>query len=167
MNIQGLILETNAVGSIEELGDCAHLPNAVTNIISLYELIETQWVTFDSQKGPYFTLHKPNGDLIRFQQSENGLFYFDPRQKDLVLLNSQYENSLNYSNEEIERAKKARNLYAMLGYPSIYDFKMMVKNNMLMNCPVNEKDIDIAEKIFGPDIHGLKGKRLERSQYQW
>ena len=81
-------------------------------------------------------------------------------------MNSQYEKSLNYSNEEIERAKKARNLYAVLGYPSIYDFKMMVKNNMLMNCPINEKDIDHAEKIFGPGIHGLEGEQSERSQYQ-
>ena len=40
-------------------------------------------------------------------------YFYDPRQKDLVLLNSQYENSLKYSNKEIERAKKARNLYAM------------------------------------------------------
>ena len=81
----------------------------------------------------------------------------------MILLNSQYENSLNCSNEEIERAKKARNLYAMLGYQSIYDFKIMVKNNMLMNCAINEKDIDIAEKIFGPDIHGLKGKTVRKN----
>ena len=111
----GGILETNAVGSIDGLGDCVYHPNAVTNIISLSELIKTCWVTFDSEKGLYFKLHKPNGELIRFQQSKNGLFFYDPRQKDLILLNSQYENNLNYSNEEIERAKKARNLYAMLG----------------------------------------------------
>ena len=30
---------------------------------------------------------------------------------------------------------------------------------MLMNCPINEKDI---EKIFGPDIHGLKGKTVRK-----
>ena len=77
-------------------------------------------------------------------------------------MNSQYENSLNYNNEEIERAKKARNLYAMLGYPSVYDYKIIVKNNILMNCPISEKDIDIAEKIFGPDIHRLKGKTVRK-----
>ena len=38
----------------------------------------------------------------------------------------------------------------------------MVKNNMLMNFPISEKDIDIAEKIFGPDIHGLKGKTTRK-----
>ena len=31
-----------------------------------------------------------------------------------------------------------------------------------MKCQVNEKDIDIAEKIFGPDIHGLKGKIVRK-----
>ena len=79
-------------------------------------------------------------------------------------MNSQYENSIFFSNEEIERAKKARNLYAMLGYPSIYGFKIMVKNNMLMKSPINEKDIDITEKVFGPDIQSLKEKRSPKNK---
>ena len=27
-----------------------------------------------------------------------------------------------------------------------------------MNCPITSDDVDIAEKIFGPDVGSLKGK---------
>ena len=41
----------------------------------------------------------------------------------------------------------------------IWDLKAILQMNMIKNCPVTTKDIDLAEKIFGPDIASLKGKR--------
>ena len=77
----GDILKSNVVVSIDGLGNCVYHPNAVTNIVSLSELIKTSQVTFDSEKGPYFTLHKPNGELIIFQQSKNVLFFITQDRK--------------------------------------------------------------------------------------
>ena len=73
------------------------------------------------------------------------------------------ENRSNHSHRDFERAKKARKLYHVIGAPSIKNFKMMLRSNQIRNCPVTEKDVDLAEKIFGPDVATLKGK-LVRTQ---
>ena len=52
----------------------------------------------------------------------------------------------------------------MDGYPTMKDFIAMIKNNMLMNCPVTVEDIKNAENIFGPDIHVLKGKTVRQKK---
>ena len=34
---------------------------------------------------------------------------------------------------------------------------MMIRQNIINNCPVTVEDIEIVEKIFGPDFSTLKG----------
>ena len=46
----------------------------------------------------------------------------------------------------------------MVGAPTISNLKSMLRQNIIMNCPVATKDVDNAEKIFGRDISSLKGK---------
>ena len=48
----------------------------------------------------------------------------------------------------------------MLAYPSIRDYKNAIKYNYIKDCPVTIDDINIAEDIFGLDIHALKGKTI-------
>jgi hypothetical protein len=36
----------------------------------------------------------------------------------------------------------------------------LVENGLINNCPVTIDDIAVAEDIFGPDIHALKGKTV-------
>jgi hypothetical protein len=45
-----------------------------------------------------------------------------------------------------------------LGYPSINDLKAIIQINAIKNNPVTTEDVDIAQKIFGPNIVTLKGK---------
>ena len=47
----------------------------------------------------------------------------------------------------------------MVGHPSIKYYKNIIKTNTI-NCPVTMEDIDICEKIFGPNICTLKGKTV-------
>ena len=54
----------------------------------------------------------------------------------------------------------------MIGYPSIVDFKNAVKHNLINNCPITIKDIEAAEKIYGPDIAALKGKTIRKQPMQ-
>ena len=51
----------------------------------------------------------------------------------------------------------------MMGYPSIADFKNAIKYNYITDCPVKIEDIEIAEDIFGKDIHALKGKTVRKT----
>ena len=59
---------------------------------------------------------------------------------------------------ELERAKKARKLCHALGAPGDANFKKTLGSNQIKDCPVVEKDADLAEAIFGPDVSRLKGK---------
>ena len=68
------------------------------------------------------------------------------------------ENRNFYTERQFARAKRARDLYHAIGTPSIHDFKAIIRMNTIGDNPVTTKDIDLAEKIFGPDIGRLKGK---------
>jgi len=45
-----------------------------------------------------------------------------------------------------------------VGCPTVENFKAILKQNLIKNCPVTVEDVNIAEKFFGPDIGTLKGK---------
>ena len=68
------------------------------------------------------------------------------------------DNSQPYTHRQIERAKEARKLYHIIGTPTVQNFKAIIKSNQIKNCPITLEDIDIASKIFVPDIASLKGK---------
>jgi hypothetical protein len=74
------------------------------------------------------------------------------------LINTVKENRAGYTQRQFEQAKKARELYHIVGTPTIETFKMLLKMNAIRNCPVTTEDVNIAEKIFGPDMSSLKGK---------
>ena len=54
--------------------------------------------------------------------------------------------------------KKAREIYAKVRCPSTRDFQQMISQNLILNCPVTVSDVARADKIYGKDIHALKGK---------
>jgi hypothetical protein len=63
-----------------------------------------------------------------------------------------------YTQRQFEQAKRARELYHIVGMPTIETFKMLIKMNANRNCPVKAEDVNIAEKIFGAHMSSLKGK---------
>ena len=74
------------------------------------------------------------------------------------MLTTVEENCFPYTNCQLEKAKKARDLLRTAGLPTVRDLKKIVNSNSIQNNPVTTEDINIAEKIFGPDIASLKGK---------
>ena len=52
----------------------------------------------------------------------------------------------------------ARVLYHNMGAPSLEAFKLMLRTNVIKNCPVTVEDVKIAEKIYGPDVATIKRK---------
>ena len=50
----------------------------------------------------------------------------------------------------------ARNIYHVVEAPTLINLKMMIRKNIIQNFPVTVEDIEIAEKIFGPDVSTLK-----------
>jgi hypothetical protein len=50
-----------------------------------------------------------------------------------------------------------------LGCPSDEDLKKILKMNFIMDCPVIEEDVELAEMIFSKDLAILKGKTSRKT----
>ena len=108
-------------------------------------------VTYDSWSGDKFIVHKPNKE-IWFTCSKNGLYFHDTNNRQINLLNTVQENMTGLSKRQIENAKKSRELYVMVGHPSIKDFRTMIQQNMILNYPITDEDVTNSIEIYGPDI---------------
>ena len=58
------------------------------------------------------------------------------------------ENKLFYTPKEVTRAKRACDLLAALGTPSIADLKAAIALNAIANLPVTTADVNLAEKTL-------------------
>jgi hypothetical protein len=109
---------------------------------------------------------------IEFTESPDGLYVFKPSKGYLELIANKKgtslmvstvkQNMIGYNAKEIEGAHKARKFYHATGCPHVESLKNMIRMNMIKNCPITTKDLDNAEKIFGPDIGTLKGKTTRK-----
>ena len=101
---------------------------------------------------------------VRFQQSPNGLYYFDAvdRENSVLLFNTVSENREGFTRKEYEGTREARQEMHLLGFLSEQDSENIVRSNMIVNCPVKFYDVKKAKLIFGPDINLLKGKLVRR-----
>ena len=138
-------------------------PSAITNVLSLSKVKELYPVIYDSRKDNTFHVLLDNMTSVEFIQNKKGLYVYDSNKKKIPrfnLLQTVRENASLYTKRQFERAKEARKFYNIIGNPSLNDFKAIIKMNGIKNCPITLEDIDIAEKIFGKDIHILKGKAV-------
>ena len=66
-----------------------------------------------------------------------------------------------YTKREVPQAKEARRAQAMIGNRSEKDYKGMVSNNLIPNCPITSKDVSNARTIVGPDLASIWGKTVQ------
>ena len=104
-------------------------------------------MTYDSSNDDLFTVHKP-GRLLHFVIHKDGLQYHDTRNHEITLVQTVQENEEGYSHRHIQDAKKSRDPYAKVGYPSTRAFQQMISQNLILNCPVTVSDVARAEKII-------------------
>jgi hypothetical protein len=133
---------------------------AITNIIALSNLIQQYRVTYDSDNNMCVVHRESQGKPnMEFRMHKCGLHYYDPRnEKHLAFINTVSENKEGFTKRQIKSAELARTLYNTLSYPSMKDFKWVIKSNQIKDCPVIVQDIDVARKIWGKNIAALKGK---------
>jgi Reverse transcriptase (RNA-dependent DNA polymerase)/Zinc knuckle len=174
---------TRLVGDLSGYGTVWYNPQGVANILSMSKVADKYRVTYDSKDSPSFSIHKEDGSIRTFQRDVSGLYYIDALEsvKNMVLLqngdttssttklregvlliNTVREVASTFSKREYEQAKLARRLQSSIGYPSNQDMIELVKNNILINCPITVNDIHNAEEIFGPNLAALKGKSVRR-----
>ena len=162
-------LETNAgkitvdkEGTLPDYGKVMYSPKAMTNILSLAMASDKYRITMDTAIDNAFLVHTPQG-IRRFARDANNLYTYQPApQVKQTHVQTLEENLKFHTPREISRAKAAKRLIEALGSPSVRDLKSLILMNAIANCPINTKDIDIAEKIFGPDLGTLKGKTTRK-----
>jgi hypothetical protein len=114
--------------------DVWFITRAITNIIALSNLIQQYRVTYDSDD-KMFVVHresqgKPN---IEFPMHKCGLHYYYPRnEKYLAFVNTVSENKEGFTKRQIKDAELARTLYKALSYPSMKDFKWVIRSNQII-----------------------------------
>jgi hypothetical protein len=92
-----------------------------------------------------------------------GLDYYDPRkEKHLAFIKTVSENKGGFTKRQIKGAELAQTLYKTLSYPSMKDFKWVIRSNQIKDFPVTVQDIDVGLKIWGKNIATLKGKTTRR-----
>jgi hypothetical protein len=160
------VTSTNMVGDLHGYGTVWYHPNGIANILSLKRVKEKYLVTYNSQEGNAFVVHKNDGTKRTFQQSERGLFYMDTARTGTLLVNTVAQNKAKYTTRDYSRAVLAREIQKKIGRPSTKAFIKIVDNKLLANCPINRHNIIAAEHIFGPDVGSLKGKTVHRPSEQ-
>ena len=120
-------------------------------------------------------VHTQDGPVI-FYKDENGLPYIDleDSEEDVAMLLVQMgseeaatafvqtvrQNYEGFTKKEVLQAKEARRAMGLIGNPSKNDFKGLVSNNMITNCPVTTAAITNARNIFGKDLASVRGKTV-------
>ena len=67
------------------------------------------------------------------------------------------QNYEGFTKKKVLQAKEVRCTMGLIGNPSETDFKGMVSNNMIKNCPVTTTDITNAHTIVRPDLASMRG----------
>ena len=165
---------------LPDLGPVIYDSSMITNLLGLAPLVDKGYrVTYDSDIEDAFNLHTPDS-VLKFKRTPEGLYGYEPSQdylsyiakeKNMLpppskptavaashVVSSVKENKLGYNKKQLERAKLARDLYHAMGCPTVENFKHILRQKIIKNCPVTTDDANLAEKIYGPDVGTLKGK---------
>ena len=162
LDTNGGVLKCNHKGTLPGYGEVWYNDKAIANVISMSnaEKKGKYQITYDKNVG--FTMKNLiNGNINVFKKDATGL-YITPKKTELSMLNTVEENKKLYTKRQVARAEEARKLYQVIGYPSLRDYKHIIQTNQIKNCPVTIEDINISEKIFGPDVYAIKGKSVRK-----
>jgi hypothetical protein len=141
---------------------------AIANIFGLSDLKKKHRITFDSEKEDAFIVHTEEGNM-KFECNPEGFYTFEVSDKYLEmeshLINTVKENRVGYTQRQFEQAKKVRELYHIVGTPTIETFKTLLKMNAIRNCPVTMEDVNIAKRFLDPICQASTGNRHVESQH--
>jgi hypothetical protein len=104
---------------------------AIANIIALRNFIDQYRVTYSSDD-LMFVVHRESesNPNMEFKMHKSGLHYYDPRKEHhMTFVNTVSENMTGFTKRQIKCAEIARNLYKTLSYPSVKDFKWVIRSN--------------------------------------
>jgi hypothetical protein len=124
---------------------------AIANIFGLSDLKKKHRITFDSEKEDAFIVHMDKGNM-KFKCNPKGLYTFEVSNKYLKkeshLIKTVKENRVGYTQRQFEQAKRARELYHIMGMPTIETFKTLIKMNENQELSCNDGRCEHRQKDF-------------------
>jgi hypothetical protein len=133
---------------------------AITNIICLKNLIKCYRVTHDSEIDTTFVVHRSAFGLpnLLFEMHPCGLHVCYPKKMgQFGFVQTVEDNMKLFSKRQVAGARKARELYKKLIYPSTADFRAIVSAGGVPGSDVTLDDVKAAEVIWGHSVLKLKG----------
>ena len=156
--------DSNMIGDFPNLCEVWYNAASIANILSLAEVRKVCTVTMDSSRSHSMDVHRKDGTIMSFVEHPSGLYIYrnTNASNDCVsaytLLSTVAEHKRLFSRRQIQQADLARKLYRMLGRPDEKVFRSILRDNMILNCPVTPDDAHRALAVYGPDVATLKGK---------
>jgi hypothetical protein len=91
MHCNAGVTSTNLIGDLPGYGPVWYHPNGIAKIISLARMKDQHRITFESENGNRFTIHKKDGSTRDFRACKKGLYYYiDTRADAVALSHDQY-----------------------------------------------------------------------------
>jgi hypothetical protein len=133
----------------------------VATIIPLKALEKIWPVSYDSRRNwGCFVIHTNQGNII-VKNNSKGMPYLDVKDVEaevaLSFIQTVCGNMEGYTQHEVEETRAAREAQAMLGHPTNRNFLGTVRFGMILNCPVTPSAVQNANRIFSPDLTGVRG----------
>ena len=144
-------------GDFPGFGTVWYNPEGIANILSM-SCVEEDGHEVRYNNGVFTVTNNETLDVMAFSKLPNGLYAHRVQTTGMTLVQTVSENEQFYTPRQISRAKAARELYEMIGRPSLHDYLGVVNNRLLPNIKVTAKDIMAPEEIFGKDLGSIKGK---------
>ena len=95
--------------------------------------------------------------------SEGGFYSYDWRdvEHDKALVTTVVENLKAFTKREIEQARRARELLARMGFPTVEQEMSIVDSKS--NFDITARDFQLTDVTWGKDIASIKGKTVKRA----
>mmetsp|Transcript_9738 Transcript_9738/g.19457 ORF Transcript_9738/g.19457 Transcript_9738/m.19457 type:complete len:385 (+) Transcript_9738:661-1815(+) len=114
-----------------------------------------------NQEVDAFVVREPTRSII-FNCLPSRLYGHWVRSAVVCLIDKVDSIAIVYAPRQVVAAKSARHAMSMMGSPSSDTFKLMMRNNLVKNCPLTLESIKIADNVFGPDVAPLQGKMAQQ-----
>ena len=148
MNLKsnGGSLTTDRMGDVPRYQKVWTSNKAIANILSLANVRKSNLfhIDYDQNSGSFKITHKKSGKVTLFQENKAGL-HVAPLQhltsevqdnKDISLAQTLDQNKQMHTKRQQERAEVAKALHESLLFPTIKDYKQIIRTNQIKNCPV-------------------------------
>ena len=144
-------------GDLEGYGAVWFNDKAIANIISMSEA-ERKGHKITYSPGCLKIINVMTKKETAFIVTKEGLYAHRVPINGISMVQTVKENEELFTLRQVGKARKARELYEMIGRPSYRDFVGIIQNNLLLNARITVEDINHAEHIFGKDLGSIVGK---------